>query len=622
MISTRSSFMAQWGTVRDATGYRLDVSTSRSFNSYVTGYENLDVGSVTLRVVSGLSAGSTYYYRVKAYSAAGLSGPSDLMTGTTTSGSGLVINATFDSSITNNANSASIQSTINQAIAVHESLFSDPITVFILFRYSNTKPDGSPIGNVIAGSNKGLYDAPWDTFLTALRSDAKTANDATANASLPANALSAKITVSSANGRAIGAPTPPFMFEDGSVASGGPYDGIVTLNSTAPLGPRPHSPSYYDAQTATEHEIDEILGLGSYLGHLGSDLRPQDLFSWSASGTRNISSSGQRYFSINSGTTYIVDFNQDPTYDFGDWLSDPCPQSNPYVQNAFGCPGQMADVTATSPEGINLDVIGYDLVTGSSARPNLLNISTRLRVFTGENVLIGGFIITGTAPKKVIIRAIGPSLTQAGLSDLLADPVLELKSGSSLITSNDNWKDTQETEIQASGVAPLNNFESAIVATLPPAAYTAIVSGKNATLGVGLVEVYDLNQAADSKLANISTRGLVQTGSNVMIGGFILGGESANAHILVRAIGPSLSSIAIRLADPTLELRDANGGLIRSNDNWKDSQQAEIQATTIPPTNDLESAIVTSLPPGAFTAIVAGKNGTSGVGLVEVYNLQ
>jgi hypothetical protein len=246
-------------------------------------------------------------------------------------------------------------------------------------------------------------------------------------------------------------------------------------------------------------------------------------------------------------------------------------------------------------------------------------------VQTGQNVLIGGFVITGSASKKVIIRAIGPSLTQAGLTGVLANPVLELhRSNGSLITSNDNWKDTQQAAIQATGVPPKNDLESAIVATLAPGAYTAIVSGKNATSGIGLVEVYDLNPAAASKLVNVSSRGFVQTGDNVMIGGFVLGGGTGAAKIIVRAIGPSLSQSGISgaLANPTLELHNSNGALIKSNDNWKHSQQAEIQATGIPPKNDFESAIVATLSPGAYTAIVAGKNGGIGVALVEVYKLQ
>jgi hypothetical protein len=238
--------------------------------------------------------------------------------------------------------------------------------------------------------------------------------------------------------------------------------------------------------------------------------------------------------------------------------------------------------------------------------------------------MIGGFIITGNAPKKVIARALGPTLADLGLSDVLADPVLELRSSNALVKGDDNWKDTQAAEIQASGVAPKYDAESAVLVSLAPGNYTAIVSGKNSTSGVGLVELYDLDQAADSKLANISTRGLVQTGSSVMIGGFILGGGSGDMSVIIRGIGPSLTGLGIAgaLEDPTLELRNSNGALLKGNDNWRDTQQSEILATGIPPQNDFESAIVATLPPGAFTAILAGKNNSSGVGLVEVYRLQ
>jgi hypothetical protein len=281
---------------------------------------------------------------------------------------GLVINATFDTSITSNVNAAQIEASINQAVGIFEQQFSDPITVSIFFRYSTTAPNGSPLsGGTLAQSAYVIYNGiSWSTFKNALIADAKTANDATANASLPGTALSANVIPSSANGRAVGMNTPPAMFPDGHVGTGGPYDGIVTLNSAQPfqfdriggIGA-----GNFDAQRSTEHEMDEVLGLGSFIG--GSNVRPQDLFSWSSSGTRNLTSSGSRYFSINGGATDIVGFNQQSGGDFGDWLSGSCPQTTPYVQNAFSCPGQMSDVTATSPEGINLDVIGYDLVRTS-----------------------------------------------------------------------------------------------------------------------------------------------------------------------------------------------------------------------------------------------------------------
>ncbi len=253
--------------------------------------------------------------------------------------------------------------------------------------------------------------------------------------------------------------------------------------------------------------------------------------------------------------------------------------------------------------------------------PNLANISTRLNVGTADNVLIGGFIITGTGDKNVLVRAIGPSLGEAGVAGSLVDPVLELHDGSgALIDTNDNWQDTQKSEIEATTIPPTNPKESAIVKRLTPGSYTAIVHGKGTGTGVGLIEAYGLDGTA--RLANISTRGLVQTGDNVMIGGFIIFNTGAPTNVLVRAIGPSLTGVANALADPVLELHDGNGTLIASNDNWKDTQKSEIEASTIPPTNDKESAMVQTLNAGSYTAIVTGKNDTTGVALVEAYNLQ
>ncbi len=252
----------------------------------------------------------------------------------------------------------------------------------------------------------------------------------------------------------------------------------------------------------------------------------------------------------------------------------------------------------------------------------LLNISTRMRVLTGDNVLIGGFIILGPDPKQVIVRAIGPSL--GPVLGTLADPTLELHLPDGSIITNDNWRDTQETEIEATGLPPSDDLESAIVATLEPGAYTALVRGVDGGTGVGLVEAYDLDPAAGSA-ANISTRGFIDTGDNAMIGGFIIGaGGGGSATVMVRGIGPSLTAQGVpgALEDPTLALHDVNGLLLESNDDWKETQQAEIEATGLAPAEDRESAILSTLPPGAYTAIVRGVGDTTGVGLVEAYNLQ
>ena len=638
---TRSSFMATWLGVSRAKGYLLDVSTSSLFDSFVDGYHDLDVGNVTGRVVTGLSRGTTYYYRVRAYDTAGAGDYSDVMTAATVPTVGLVIHPTFDGSITSNPNAAAIEAMISRAISFHESLFTDPITIQIRFRYSTTAPDGTHLSmRTLALTDILLYQIPWSSYITALRADATTSNDTQATASLPGTALSGNIRPSSAGGRAVGLNTPPSMFANGSVGQGGPYDAIVTLNSAAPYQfNRPPSASSFDAQRAIEHEVDEAIGLGSRLGGNGNDLRPQDLFSWSSPGNRNISTSGTRYFSINGGANNIVNFNQDPAGDLGDWLSEQCPQTHPYVQNAFACAGQYSDISATSPEGINLDVIGYDLT--QTSQTSLGNISTRSFVQTGEHVMIGGFIVQGTGPKRVIIRAIGPELTQYGIADALANPRLELHNGSGgLIATNDNWQTTilggiitsnQVSDIQNSGHAPTAASESAIIANLQPGNYTAIVRGVNNTTGVALVEVYDLSAGASSSLGNISTRSFVQTGEHVMIGGFIVQG-TGRKRVIIRAIGPELTQygIADALANPRLELHNGSGGLIATNDDWQttilggiitSSQVSDIQNSGHAPTAGSESAIIADLQPGNYTAIVNGVNNSAGVALVEVYDL-
>jgi hypothetical protein len=251
-----------------------------------------------------------------------------------------------------------------------------------------------------------------------------------------------------------------------------------------------------------------------------------------------------------------------------------------------------------------------------------------MRVQTGENVGIGGFIISGSALKHVLVRAIGPSLSQFGVPNPLADPVLELHGPAGFATvTNNNWADdpAQAALIVASGLAPTSNLESAIDATLNPGAYTAIVRGNNNGVGVGLIEVYDLSQAVLAKLANISTRAFVSTGDNVVIAGFVLGNNSGVTRIVIRGIGPSLIpfGVANALANPSLELRDNNAALLFANDDWQSdpAQAAQLTAAGLAPTNLSESGIVIPLGPGQYTAILAGANNASGVGVVEVYDL-
>lgn len=282
----------------------------------------------------------------------------------------------------------------------------------------------------------------------------------------------------------------------------------------------------------------------------------------------------------------------------------------------------LSQLVSTNSRGARGDLYQADVVSDSSL-PTLGNISTRLGAGTDDNVLIGGFIVIGRAPKKVIVRAIGPSLNLNGVPVVgrLENPTLQLFGPGGLIATNDNWRSTQEAEIIASTVPPTDDLESAIVATLPAnsTGYTAIVRGVNNTTGIGLVEAYDLDRTVSSRLANVSTRGLVGAGENVMIGGFIVVATDPQ-KLIFRAIGPSLP-LDGKLADPMLDLYDSNGMLLTSNDNWRDTQEAEIIASTIPPTEDAESAGVVTLSAGAYTAIVRGKNGATGLALVEVYAL-
>jgi hypothetical protein len=359
------------------------------------------------------------------------------------------------------------------------------------------------------------------------------------------------------------------------------------------------------------------------------------------------------------------------TFNFGDG-TPPVTQSTPTIQHTYNNPGDYrATVRVTDSRGkpsenaagVNIEVNGPGTATptpgvtvtpGVTATPGvtpspsigpatptpsptvtpnpgpaqLLNISSRERVQAGDHVAIGGFIITGNGPKHVLVRAIGPSLTQFGVPNVLADPILELHGAPGFNTiTNDNWRDdpAQEALIIASGIPPSNNLESAIDAALVPGNYTAVVSGHNNSAGVALVEVYDLDAGVPSKLANISTRAFVGTNENVVIAGFILGNGQGDASIVVRGIGPSLIPVGVRdaLADPTLELRNSDGALLLANNNWQDDpeQAAAITEAGLAPSNDLEAAMAGNLPPGLYTAVLAGVNNGTGIGLIEVYDV-
>lgn len=297
-------------------------------------------------------------------------------------------------------------------------------------------------------------------------------------------------------------------------------------------------------------------------------------------------------------------------------------------------PAGQTIISATTTDNVELantsEFSKVVQLAGTAGR--LQNISTRAHVQTGDNVLIGGLIITGVDQKKVIFRAIGPSLEANGspLAGKLENPILELHNSSgALIAFNDDWGDAPEperTEIENSPLKPTNSLESAIIRTLDPGTYTAIVVGKNSTTGIALVDAYDSSPASNSRFTNLSSRAFVETGDNIMIGGVIVGGGGGGSvRVIVRGLGPSLMANGLplpgRMADPTLKLVNEDGDVLIENDNWQTSQQSEIQATGLAPSNNLESAIVTILPPGGTTALLQDKNDTSGIALVEIYEL-
>jgi hypothetical protein len=302
---------------------------------------------------------------------------------------------------------------------------------------------------------------------------------------------------------------------------------------------------------------------------------------------------------------------------------DPADTFNPVGYNAvtgsFSSTGGNAQVSL-NPTGAQVS-LNPAAAQPQSGQPR--NIATRLAIQGGDNVLIAGFIVTGPAgaAKKVLIRGIGPSLANFGVAGTIADPLLELHRQDGGVVVNDNWEQGDPSQIPT-GFAPSDSREAVIVATLTPGNYSAVVKGAHGETGVGLAEVYDIDPASNGKLANIATRGLVQTGDNVLIGGFIIGGNEP-AKILVRAIGPSLGAfgVANTLPATTLELHDSNGSVI-SNEGWRATQEKEIIATTIPPSDSNEAAILATLVPGNYTAVVRGKNGTIGIAVVEAYNLE
>ena len=397
-------------------------------------------------------------------------------------------------------------------------------------------------------------------------------------------------------------------------------DGTATISGTAPAGSQGSYPINVTASNGTLPDAKQAFTI--------TVQNTPPLLKAPA-----ITSDASTTFTVGTAGTFTITTTGSPTptltLDGGQpaWLS--------FVDNTdgtatlSGTPDAGSDLsysfTVTARNGVS-PVATQDFTLRITPTPAsaLVNVSTRLVIQTGDEIGIGGFIITGTDPKKVLIRGIGPTLARYNIPNALQDPMLELHDGTgAVLTSNDDWKVHQQAAIEATGLAPPDDRESAILLSLQPGPYTVFESGKNGTTGVGLIEVYDVDVLSASHLSNISTRGLVQGDNNVMIGGFIVSGASGSINLVVRAIGPTLTSYGVlnALADPTLQLYDGNGTVIGFNNNWKDSQQTQIQNSGRKPPNDLEAAIAVTVSPGNYTAIVRGNNNTTGIGLVEVYQV-
>jgi sugar lactone lactonase YvrE len=365
------------------------------------------------------------------------------------------------------------------------------------------------------------------------------------------------------------------------------------------------------------------------------------IFKFTSTGTRTTFATGlnspEGLAFDSAGNLYEVDFSSGKVFKFtsaggrstfATGLLSPRHIAIDQNDNVFVANFSTQEILKFTPTGTKTTFASDANSGGLAFEPptaQLTNISTRASVGTGGSVTIAGFILTGTALKQVVVRGLGPTLTQFGVSGVLADPTLQLvnSSGNTLFI-NDNWKDTQQTGIQVTGLAPPNDLESAIRIALQPGKYTAILSGTNNTTGVGLVEVYDIEKNVLSALTNVSTRGFVGTDQNVMIAGFITEGGNGSTEVVVRGLGPTLTQFGVSgaLADPKLTLVNSNGNIIGSNNNWKDTQQVAIQATGLAPPNDLEAAILATVSAGGYTAILEGNNGGTGIGLVEVYNVR
>lgn len=532
--------------------------------------------------------------------------------------SALTINLSYDEASLTAAgltaqNVADMKNACTYAANQFTSRYSDPINVNINVTASSGTND--------FGMSTASLDpvTSYNNLRAAFAGDSKSADDATTvsnGGSLPSGAdpigTPHMYLVTRAQAKALGLRTDDNV-NDGTFTFGGGNPWTYDPNNRKVAGK-------FDFIGVAIHEFSEIMGRTSLMGDNLTGMPNYiafDLFHYTGAGARGLNKGPNRFFSIDNGTTLLIAFN-DFTANQGDLQDWAGPAPDPF--NAFGPPNEQDDLTPVDLR--TMDVIGYD------PKPTVLaNISTRLPVGADPNALFAGFIVTGNVNKKVIIRAIGPSLNVNGtpLAGRLQDPILELHDSDPAhppLQSNDNWGDSPDKQaIIDSTVPPTDPHESAIVANLVPGTYTAIERGVNNATGIGVIEVYDLDTAADAKLVNISTRGFVQTGNDVLFAGMAVVGPGSK-QVIVRALGPSLNNVPGKMSDPIMEFHDSNGTTLETNDNWKDSPNKQaIIDSTVAPTNDFESAIIRTLTAGSYTAIVRGVNNGTGIAVVEIYAL-
>jgi hypothetical protein len=543
--------------------------------------------------------------------------------------SALTINLAFDDASFTTAHLTiaditQMKAACSYAATQFTSRYSDPINVNIkVTATAGTSDFGSSTASLSSVNS-------YNNLRAAFVADSKTADDATTvgnGGSLPAGADPVPgahmYFVTRAQAKVLGLLADD-MQEDGTFKFGGGQSWTYDQNNRNVAGK-------FDFVGVAMHEFSEIMGRSSIMGDDIGTGSPSylafDLFHYVGAGARGLNKGAGRSFSFNNGTTLLTAFNSFDANggDLQDWAG---PAADPF--NAFGPPGEQDDLTPVDLQV--MDVIGYDR---NAAGPGVVaNVSTRLPVGTGDNALFEGFIVDGPAgsTKKILVRALGPSLVPLGVADAVQNPTLEIFDNSNTkIASNDNWKTTQVggnitgdqfAEINGSGLKPSNDLESAIIANLPPGMYTAVVRGAGNTVGTGVVDAFDLSTASAARLANVATRGLVQPGDKLMIGAFII--QDGPVRVVVRAIGPSLAGFGVMnaLPDTTLELKDMSGMTVVSNDDWMTDQKAELEATGLQPTNNLEAAVVRTIAPGQYSALVRGKPEATGTGVVQIYFLQ